>query len=337
MGNRMSSLNVARYCPKAPKLGAQYGAGRAALMGSAFHAMAAAPNDPETHRLWCQLTEEEAVEVCRWRKPDPIELESETLRYDDSIREVALALNSVGGACEPDDPDCITVGHTDCAWVVERDWDRIAYVLDLKKTEWTVKTAPEKSLQLLAYGLAAAAKYGCDGFCVGIWACTEATYDWSGIIMVDSDEARAAWELIKHAATHTEGEARTGSHCADDCYGRLHCEEWLLPAALATQDIGALGSLVEGASGEMDNDRALSLALLSKRLEDLGKVLKDHMRAYARRHPVIDEESGKRYAAITTKGRLSLDRAAVEREHPGLLAKYEKRGNDIVQVRWKNL
>lgn len=336
MGNRMSSLPVARYCPKSPRLGEQYGAGRPAIMGSAFHAMASDPRSEETATLFMQLTDDEAQTVMTWHKPADVDLGEHTLKYSEAIKEFEVALNSQCGYCLSTDPDCMTVGHVDMAWIVETDFERIAYVPDMKKSEWTVKTAPEKSLQILAYGIATALKFGCDGFVPGIWACTEGTWDWGDIIHLDSDECRAACKLIVHSATN-EGEAVMGAHCNDDCYGRLHCSDWLLPGLLAMHGPSGLAGMCEGSAGEMTNAEALELVLLSKRTEDALKVIKENIKAFARRHPIVDEASSKRYAANEMRGRLSLDRAALEEDYPGLFDRYQKRGRPSVQVRWKNL
>ncbi len=336
MGNRMSSLPVSRYCPKASKLGEKYGAGRAALMGSTFHAVCSDPGGEETKLLLMQLTESEMEDILQWHKPTDIDLGDTVLSYAIADKEFEVALNSQAGRCAADDPDCITVGHVDCAWVVETEWSRIAYVCDLKKSEWTVKTAPEKSLQLLAYGLATAQKLECDSFCVGIWACMEGGYDWSDIIELDGDVAKDAWERVKHAAMNTEGEARTGAHCSDDCYGRLHCEEHLLPGAMALQP-DTLAAMQEDSEDEMNNATALELLLLSKSVEDVLKVVKGNLKAYARRQPIVDEASGKRYCAVESRGKMGLDKAQLERDQPGLLDKYQRRGNPFPTMKWKNI
>ena len=338
MGNRMSSLPISRYCPKASALSEQYGSGRSAAMGTTFHALCSDPKSEETLRLCKRLTDEEMQEIMLWHKPADVELEDgQVLKYADAMKEFEVALDEQGNYTE-DLSKAVTVGHVDCAWIVEvGDWGRkVAYVPDLKRSSFTVKDGVE-SLQLKAYGRATALKFGCEAYVPGIWACEDGHYMWGPMVDLDSPEAEEDRQLIIAAATHTEGTAISGPHCTDTpCYGRSHCPEHLLPAMELIKH-GELETITEGTSMEMDNEAALKLLTLAKSTETALKVMQEAVKAHAKRLPIVDEEAGKHYCASQKKGRKSLDRAGLEKEYPGILKEFEKVSGPITSMGWRKI
>ena len=86
-GHRMSSLPIAEFCGQAPVLGAQHGAGRAAAMSTAAHALFARQADADTKLA--RLTADERNEVRVWQSPLPHRFENgDIFDYSTSEREV---------------------------------------------------------------------------------------------------------------------------------------------------------------------------------------------------------------------------------------------------------
>lgn len=331
MGHRMSSLPLAQFCSVAPVLSEQYGSGRAAAKGRAFHAVCAGEEGADA--LLAQLTDEECQEVMGWKRPTDVVLGDVVLQYADATKEVEVAFDEDGNVTENLD-DAITVGHIDFAWVTEVDGHKVAYVADIKKSEWTV-TDGARSLQLEAYGLAWATKHDCDSFAVGIWAATEGTWTWSELHDMFED-APDIWERVRAAALNMGKEACTGPHCSN-CYARQHCKEHLLPAVLLDHDT-FLAKFAEGGSGlQTDEDGRKALEVI-KAMEDLVKVAKKGTQEWARRRGGIVSEDGKKvYKAISTKGRKSLDEEKLLAAlGTGSLDDYKKEGKAFDSFRWVN-
>lgn len=334
MGHRCSALPIAQFCGAAPAMSAKGGASRAAAMGSAFHARCADPEGAEAKERWARLTPEEQRKVAQWIKPTELVLETgAVLRYEDAYKELALGLGPRGEYQPKGTPDNVTEGTCDICWVVEAQGMRIAYVPDIKRSEWTVSDGPD-SLQILAYARAAAMRFGCDGYCAGIWAAEEGRWWWGKLFVfgLDDEEMAEHWARIKAAALHDSAELSYGTHC-QGCYGRRSCPAWLLDPIMAETQLRHF--TLPGMA--IKNVDALTLLLTIKRAEETADLAKKLLQAHVRDgNDIVDEEKGKAWRPIKTSGRVTLDAERFEREHPELFKAYSKQGADYEVFRWVN-
>lgn len=333
MGHRMSSLPISRYCGHAPVLGAKGSSGRPAMMGRAFHASCA--GEPDASALLARLTDKEAEEIAQWHRPADVTVGDTVLRYEDAQKEVEVALDA-DGMYTPDASKALTIGHVDFVWVVTLpDGTRCAFVADIKRSSWTVSDGAA-SLQLSAYGYACATKYECDFFVVGIWAATEGEWIWADAMVDMFSEGPGVWDLIRFAAT-TPDEAITGTHCTG-CWDRSRCHAHLLPAQFAADNPdSALAQFAEGGAGITSQDDARRALGLVSAMKAIVEVAEGAMKNWARREGgILSTDGEKRYLPVLTRGRVSLNRSALEGDHPGLLKQYEKRGPDFETYRWLN-
>lgn len=328
IGNRPSSLPIARFCAKAPAL--NVGAGRAAAMSSAWHARAAGKDWREAYE---RLTPDERADIDSWKLPTDIILENGVcLRYADANKEVRCALATDGTWADPDDPNALSSGTADFDWLV----GDVLYVADLKKSQFTEPEGP-RSLQLLFYALALLAyleSKGVEvrGFVCGIWHATEGTWEWADFISADlfSAERADAWAAVRAAALHTDGDFSTGPHCRR-CYSRTKCPAYMVPPEHASDGIAKY--LV----GDLTNDKALELRRLYERVQTTMEACKERLHAYAdAAGGIVDHEAGKVWKAGTVKGRVSLDTKALEADHPDLVQKYMRQGPPGVRYSWQN-
>lgn len=307
--NRMSALGVTEYCGLAGILGARYGAGRSAAMGSAYHARISGAPAPV-------LTEEERAIVDSW--PLPVETEASDgtkLRVADAERELEVRLPLGNGL------EC--VGHLDCAWVVDlqrlkgEEPCRVAYIVDFKKSLWT-STGPN-SLQVLGYALAFSLSRSADYFCTGIFVAELGEWHWSErAISTRSVDAKRLLSRVKEAALNLTFAGSTGAHCRD-CWHRLHCPEWT--------------TFAEETSEPKDLTERLLRAQARK---EIAERIIENIQEEARRGAVIkDSATGKRYLPINMPGRKSLDREALFEEIPEA-SRFEKIGKPYQQFRWLN-
>ncbi len=334
---RMSSLPLSQFCGASAALSAQHGAGRAAAVSTAFHARCAGSLDAP--KLLALLTDEEREELEGWHVPPDVVLEGIVLRYADAEKELELALNRFGQPCEPQ--DAITVGHLDFAWVHRFEGHpdpgqthaRYAYVADIKRSRFTSTDGPE-SLQLHAYGWAFAKQNECEAYCTGIWVATDGEWQWSSeMVVFGTERANLIWERLRHAAENNTGEYATGPHC-NNCYARLHCQEFLVPAAalvragLPTQDEIVL--LEPAAAGAL----LQKVDAASAMLEALKKTMKA---AVTSGKMSVTNGNGKKWVPVMHKGKESLDKDRVreligEEEFAGCM----RRGASYPQMTWVN-
>lgn len=324
--NRMSSLPTAKYCGLAPVLGAKYGAGRAAAVSSAFHAQCA--GDPS---LLLRLTDEERADLADWKRPTDVVLEDGiVLAYADAEKELEVMLpHPTDFLAEP------MVGHLDFAWVRQLPKPSvktmIAYVADIKKSRWTTVDGPE-SLQLHAYGTAYAELRGCLGYCTGIFIPETAEWMWSkGITWLGSMEHNEILAELIAAGTHTADKGSTGAHCSN-CYSRLHCPEWTLPAVLSTT---ALAPVAEGIvpTPEQAAEMVRWIAALDGEKGLLAKA-KGHLKEWVRRGHLTVIDGNKQWVPVTTAGRESVDREKLEAELGGDAKRFIRKGPDFLTYRW---
>ncbi len=311
MRNRMSILPVAQFCGLASRLAAQHGAGRAAALSTAFHAICA--GEDETTAT-AGLTDDECQELLQLHPPVDVEVNGVTLRYPEAKHEVEVKISI-------DDEFC--VGHVDGYWVM----DDIAYVADIKLTRWASKGP--NTLQLLAYGMAVAETYGCHAFYTGIWAATEGEWNWSQVHDVWKDGPRI-YAQIAHASTNNSDTGDTGPHCSD-CYNRLHCPEYLLPVSRESW----LAPLSR--DGELTNDIAREMLERVERAERVVKAAKSSLREYARRIGGIgDPASGLVWRPYEVKGKASTISVKEVRERfPALANELIKSGAPYARYGWR--
>lgn len=321
---RASALPIARFCGESPRLAARLNvAGRAAAMSTAFHAFAA--GQPDWRTLWANLSEEERAEVATWVPPEPLKLPSgHLLRYEDAHKEAPCGLDKFGGfALE----DAITRGTADMVWRWSEprgfDWAPLVVVGDIKKSRYTTSDGP-RSLQLLAYALAHAARLGATHYATAIWISEERRWVASNIVAMDGEQAADDWRAVKSAAQAPEG-YNVGAHCRG-CYARLQCPAHLMPVTET-----ALAPLSK--PGGITAENAARALLTVQALEDLAKQAKEQLKAFAREHGgIVDGDQV--WRPITKRGAGKLDRDALETDHPGLLARYTSGGGVYEEFRW---
>lgn len=357
MGTRMSLLPAAQFCGEAPKLAAQHGAGRAAAMSSAFHAVCAGA--PEARDKWDLLSEEEQTEIGTWSKPTDVTLPGGVLlEYAKAEKEIAVALDDWGYPTPADGPDAFTLGHLDFAWTVEtkvdpgvfcdggvfcvspekdgscgghaQTWLNVAYVGDIKKTVWS-SSGPD-SLQLHAYGMAYALFRGCQGYVTGIWVPTDGKWFWrTSVVWLDSDEGNRILARIL-AAAGNQGEANVGAHCTG-CWNRTSCKEWIMPVI----DRGTSELLRVGSAGTKPApEDAVRAVLQMLAAEDVIKVFKENIREWVRRGEVEvkDPSTGLVWSPIEMPGKESVTVSDLRKGLGEEANKFIKRGKPFPQFRW---
>lgn len=324
---RMSALPIAERCGTAARLSAQHGAGRPAAMSKAFHALCC--SSPEAFRLMASLAPIEREEVSTWKKPATVQVNDWCeLTYDSATKELEVGLDWMGEFAAAEE-DAITWGHLDFAWVREIEGVRVAFVADIKKSVWTTPDGPD-SLQIHAYGRAFAKKVDASAYVTGIWAAKEGKWLWdTEIIHLSGPKAQEIWGRIAYAAEN-DSEASTGPHCGQ-CYARIHCPEYLLPAVVCS----ALAT--EIASGGLSEDDANRLALdWAERAEELAGRVKENLREKVRRGlTVIQDGEGRVWGPVPMPGRESVDLAKLKAHHDG--PSFIKRGEPYEQFRWRKV
>lgn len=323
---RMSALPIAQYCGLASKLYAQHGAGRPAAMSTAFHALCAGNDGP-----MLSLTRPEREELKAWKRPADVVLDHIRLAYDDAEKECEVALSAAGYPCLAE--DAMSVGHLDFAWVKQVGTRRVAFVGDIKKSRWTTVDGPE-TLQLHAYGMAYAQMRDCDAWTTGIWLPVDGEWMWSiNAVTLGSQAHAALWSLISWACDTSEPSrqsASTGAHCSN-CYARLHCPEFTLPAVLSMTE---LAPVAEGIipSPQKAADMLRWIAALDGDNGLLSKA-KEQLKEWVRRGELTVADGDKVWGPVKMPGRKSLDRSKLEAT-VGDLSGFETNGADYDQFRW---
>lgn len=326
LGHRMSSLPIAQFCPKSPGL-SQVGSGRAAAVSSAVHALWA--GDDRAPSMLARLTDEEQAEIGNWTRPTDVVVGTQVLRYADAVKEIEVAIDARGEYVSAGSPYALSVGHIDFVWILTlADGRRIAYVADLKRSEWTTLDGP-RSLQLVAYGIAIASRELCDAFVCGIWSLSDSSWEWGDMIECDSERFRQLSQRVVAAALNTAGDYGMGNHCTG-CYGRLRCPAYLLPPS---QAVSELSPFAEGGV-PITGENAAYVLLLAKRAADTADAAIDAVKAAAKQGlKVLDNERGMQYRAVACKGKMGLDKEELQKLL-GDTAIPMKRGAGYDQYRW---
>jgi hypothetical protein len=323
-GNRFSSLPIAEKCARAPAL-SSVGSSRAAAVSSCFHARCAGV--PGWRDMYTRLSSDEQSEVDAMKPPSTIILsDGVVLDYESAEKEIPLGLNEVCGYLPKGHPDAMTEGTADLAWIR----GRIAYVADIKRSEWTTSDGP-RSLQVKGYALAYCSKHSADvdGYVTGIWAATEGLWSWGELTMLDSDQCFEDWSRVRAAALHIDGDFSRGPHCRG-CYGRARCPAYMVDPA------GASDAITRYLTGELDMQRAAELLELTERMAETAKTAREILRGYADANGGVPDGDGKIWRQVRVAGRVSFDAATFEREHPEIAQQYMRTGAESMQHRWVN-
>lgn len=327
---RMSALPVLQFCGQAQRLGESLGAGRAAAIGTAFHAKCS--EHPQLVEIMARLTDDEREDVDSLIKPTDVEVSGFALTYDMAEKEIPVGITPDGKHCEYDDENALLRGTVDFDWLVHDTVSnrKTVYVADIKRTAYA---APDGcySLQVIGYAIALADKHGADGYVTGIWDATEGAWEWSEYVDMWSERAETNWQRVRASALNHGGEYSVGSHCTG-CYGRKRCPQWLLPLDLAATSLEPFTR-----EGGLTNETACQALLMSKRVEDTIKAVKEIAENFARdNNGIIDEERGKVWAPINVKGRTSFNSKQLEKDNPELAQQYISTGKPFQQFRWLN-
>lgn len=332
---RPSSLGVAEFCPRSAELNEQSGISRTAIISTAWHAKLAG-NDT----LVGELHPDERKEVATYGTPT-----TAVVRHDNAVTTVYAdgtaqdqtvfteldyesAEKELHVRVQDGNKGLVTEGTLDFAWVREVGGRRWAFVADLKRSTWAIPDGPD-CLQLAAYGHAYTQLRSCDGYTPGLWSGTDSEWSWGAPVDLSRPEALDLWLRIRRAATNDhrlktkEDDKRfvTGAHCGA-CYGRQRCPEY---AALTA----------DGSVAEVTPENAAELLLKAKAMTELAERITDNVKAFSGRGGVVkDPTTGKVFLPVQCKGRLGLDKAAVEKA--GIdLSQFQKRGNPYLQYDWR--
>lgn len=315
MGNRPSALDLTFLCPLA---GQSETTTRAALMGSAYHALA---SGLDAAAWLARLTDRERAEVLARPMPVDVVLSDGTaLLWSEAHHETRVGLTRELAWCDPSEAWC--AGTADAWWSA----GGCIYVADLKSSGWT--NSPN-SLQLAAYGYALAAREGAECYSPGIWAADAASWKWGERVYPGSPEAWWLEDRLRHAVENVSGPPCVGPHC-DRCYRRLRCEAWTLPGLEAVADLAVLA-----APEALEHARAAELVRLRSRASAVIETLDATLRAYAREHGgITDPATGEVWRPVAMPGRESCDTDALKRDLGEDAARYFRRGDGYEVFRW---
>lgn len=227
---------------------------------------------------------------------------------------------------DPDTGGLITRGTAD---MVVDYGDRIA-VVDFKKREQMLAgrlSLPDDNDQLHAYALGEALRltaasyrtcllmFG-DGVVEPIWSRKYVPETWRPIL----ERIRAV-----NVDQPDDPKGTSGPHCLQ-CYQRLRCPHWALPAHAGPSELEPLTR--EGGLTPDNVGRALMATIA---LEEVAEKARDQLKAWVKAHgPIVVGD--RQWGPVQMPGRASVDSKALEAD--GLLAKYTKQGKPFEQHRW---
>lgn len=323
MGNRMSILDTTLYCGLSGKLSEEHGAGRAAAQSTAFHAKLA--NVDGWQELVAQLTEKERAEMDTWNAPSTWEPhDGVSLEYAHARLEVEIYLHSnmSGSTTGKPSQNIISTGHPDMFWAPNGWGTQRIYVGDCKRTRFTSHV---ESLQLHAYGWALADMFGADEYCTGIWVFDENQWITGPVVDVYSEDGAAIAHKVETAIRNSNATPVMGPHC-QDCYGRMHCPEYLLPgAALLRSKPDAISALTE--PGGITRENQLEVLQAYQGAKVIVEMMKSAIEASVVALGPIADGEGKEYRQVMAKrGRVSFDAKTFEKDNPELYKQYARTG-----------
>lgn len=333
---RASKLQLAEYCGVAGV--ADDGVTTiAALRGNAFHACNAVRHRPDELRF--RREREDALTALAAHDPDAadeitaaVERLAATWTPPEGARfEAEIGLSRDGTAVPYGHDLAITQGTADCVW----EDDAEVVVLDFKSGARAAFNVPfpRDNLQLAAYGLGFADALGKTRMRLGIYLAAEDRWLWD-LIDLDSAEGTRLWERVRAAALRDPDVAVVGPHC-DDCYHRLRCHAWTLPALSTVERVTSLAPL--GGNGDIVEPRKLMRLLQAcKAMEEIADAGKAYLRAYVERHgPIV--AGGMQWGPISVKGRESTSVKALKESglyDRAVAVGAVKQGATTQQYRW---
>ena len=345
-GNRMSSLPLAEVCGEAPRLSERHGSLLSGVQSTAFHALCA--GDENADDLVAALPEKERLELRTWHQPtttQPLPFADHELWYDSAKHEVELHLDRDMQYTE-DPLEIWSTGHADAVWESidlippgaevdewgEEETLRIVPVGDLKRSPWTSHV---DSLQLHAYGLAAAKRAKADGYVCGIFVLKTGEWRWGTPVLLASIEAASIERRLKNAIAN-DGPPVRGSHC-DDCFNRPRCGEYLAPATAMLADGDPSWTdedLIAICTPDgITDENAVRILELSQAAKELHTLIDDALRYYARTNPIAS--GGKVWGPGKPGTVKRIDTESLTRDHPELVEKYVKSYPRRGAYRWR--
>ncbi len=267
---RPSSLTLAEHCELAPVLASEYPETNANIeRGNTV--------DREVSRELLggdEATDPDAVACIAWLKTEGI---------NGTAPLGFLAVQEAVSLCDPETGELITRGTPDIVFI----WENRVYVIDLKKREQYFAgrlTDVDRSLQLHAYAQAWAIRAGATSYKLAylLFGDGEASFLWSQVFeMAESrnflDRMRRIVDKSNaNAARGTRPTPTMGPHCTQ-CYQRLHCPSWLLPAYEG--ESGALTVLTSPGGLTRDNAGTALMAVMA--MEEMAEKAKDILKAFA--------------------------------------------------------
>ena len=326
-GHRISSLPVTRYCPHAADDSV---ASRAATVSTAFHALAAGA--PEAAGLFAGLSEEEQQEVAGWKMPTPLKVAGHELSWADGLSEQQLAVDESFKPVGYDSGEQMTQGTADKLWLID---DELLVIADLKRSTHRISVTSE---QLLGYAMCGCAIFHTvKRYVTALWDLIEGTWKVGPIFKVGSLEYAEHKMIVRQAALNLPSRDNgysIGGHCSS-CYHRPRCPAYLMPTKLAEQ--GMRDFTAAGNFDALDNDERLKWLVTVGRIKETLKVMEGVIKESAKKIPIVDYESGKEWREVSRKGKEGLDRVQLEKDHPGLLSRYIKRGKPSRYCDWRKL
>jgi hypothetical protein len=302
---RPSSLSLAEHCELAPILAEEFPETNAAIERGNLV-------DREVARELlggAAATDPDALACLEW-------LSREGIVGAPPVSEGATTLGSetTGGhlfvqesisLAHPQTGEEITRGTPDIVWIKGGE----VTVIDLKKREqqWAGRLPDvDRSLQLHAYGLAWAIRSGArsyklayllfgDGDASGMWSGTYSASTWQSYLdrmmrIVDKSNATVA--------RGTKPRPTAGPHCAQ-CYQRIHCPSWLLPAH---QGETALSPLSQPGGLTAENAGVALMAVMA--IEEAAERAREILKAYATVNgPIVVGD--RQWAPVLVQGRQS--------------------------------
>lgn len=333
---RCSKLPVLQFCGQAQIIGEGNAGNRDSVLGQAFHALCS--DDPSIASRMLLLTDEERKDLGELIKPRPFEVntgtETITLHYENALKEVAIGLTESGEYCDYDDASALVNGTADMCWVVEIGGKVVVYSPDIKRSMYTEPDGPF-SLQVTAYCIALASKYGADGYVRGIWDATEGEYSWADYVDVWGEQADTLLRTVVAAAKNHGGDFNLGTHCFR-CHARMRCPQYVLPPDLACTMLEPFTKM-KGDEGAPTEEYLVEAISWAKRAADSADAVMTLVRSFAKdMNGINDATSGKVFRPVQCKGRVSLDKKRLEKDHPELIEAYSNIGGPYDQYRWTN-
>lgn len=274
---RPSSLTLAEHCELAPVLASEYPETNANI---------------ERGNLVDREVTRELLGGQPAQDPDAMACIEWLYRHDVGASEDGrLYVQEPISLNDPVTGELITKGTPDIVWIHENK----VLVVDLKKREQYFAgrlTDVDRSLQLHAYALAWAIRSGASSYKMAYLCFGEgdANFVWSMDWNVEADSnsfldrmRRIIEKSNANGARGTRPVATAGPHCTQ-CYQRMHCPQWLLPAHEGSQP-SALAPLTQPGGLTVDNAGKALMTVMA--LEEAAEKARDILKSFVAEHGPI--------------------------------------------------